>query len=330
MKKTSCGWVAYCTLATILGCRAPSPDWNGTWKLNPMRSSFQGQVLAISITADGEYRFDEGNWSNTLRCDGKDRAIENHRTRVCVKRGVTELDITLKENGVKTRTTHDELSADGEAFTTTVTEFRPNGSVVPSQTVFRRLSGSDGFAGQWRDRTYLHQYADLTLRLDNQVLHIDYPRAGQHIDAPLNRVDSAVLGPHAPEGTIRAVRSAGSREFLVVTKQHGKAFTHSRLPGTEQRWKNHYRLLVESRPASRRRCACLRKAVKVLSLGPTTEQHIFPTLPANNGLELKAKAMKGRRVLVTGILHRADTVGEITPIYMNVAELKPVQAPPKP
>jgi hypothetical protein len=53
----------------------------------------------------------------------------------------------------------------------------------------------------------------------------------------------------------------------------------------------------------------------------------FPTLPANNGLELKAKAMKGRRVLVTGILHRADTVGEITPIYMDVAELQRVQTP---
>lgn len=65
------------------------------------------------------------------------------------------------------------------------------------------------------------------------------------------------------------------------------------------------------------------KATKQLKL-------FFPTLPAKNGLELKAKAMKGRRVLVTGILHRADTVGEITPIYMNVAELQPVQAPPKP
>jgi hypothetical protein len=56
----------------------------------------------------------------------------------------------------------------------------------------------------------------------------------------------------------------------------------------------------------------------------------FPTQPANNGLELKAKAMKGRRVLATGILHRADTVGQITPIYMDVVELQPVQVPPKP
>lgn len=56
----------------------------------------------------------------------------------------------------------------------------------------------------------------------------------------------------------------------------------------------------------------------------------FPTEPANNGLELKAKTMKGHRVLATGILHRADTVGEITPIYMDVAELQPIQTPTKP
>jgi hypothetical protein len=56
----------------------------------------------------------------------------------------------------------------------------------------------------------------------------------------------------------------------------------------------------------------------------------FPTLPANNGLELKAKAMNGRRVIATGVLHRADTMGEITPIYMDVAEIGPVRTPPNP
>lgn len=56
----------------------------------------------------------------------------------------------------------------------------------------------------------------------------------------------------------------------------------------------------------------------------------FPSLPANNGLEQKAKAMKGRRVIATGILHRSDTMGEITPIYMDVSELQPAQTSPKP
>lgn len=65
------------------------------------------------------------------------------------------------------------------------------------------------------------------------------------------------------------------------------------------------------------------KATKRLKL-------FFPTLPANNGLERKATAMRGRQVLATGVLHRSDTVGEITPIYMNVTELQPVQAAPNP
>jgi hypothetical protein len=56
----------------------------------------------------------------------------------------------------------------------------------------------------------------------------------------------------------------------------------------------------------------------------------FPTSPANNGLERKAKSMKGTRVIATGILHRADTVGEITPIYMNVIALQSARAPQKP
>jgi hypothetical protein len=206
----------------------PSPDWNGTWKLNSTKSSYQGLVLTISISADGEYRFDESS-SHTLRCDGKDRPIGNNRTLLCVKSGVTALDLILKENGLKTRATHDELSTDGKVFTTTVTEFRPNGSVIKSQIIFSRLSGSNGFAGQWRDTSYLREHAGMSLRLDNQALHIEYPSASQHIDAPLDGVEAAVRGPHVLEGTTITVRPAGNRKFLIVTKLHGKAFSQGSL-----------------------------------------------------------------------------------------------------
>jgi hypothetical protein len=196
--------------------------------LNPAKSSYQGQVLTISISADGEYRFDESS-SHALRCDGKDRPIGNNRTLACVKSGVMALDITLKENGAKTRATHDELSTDGKVFTTTVTEFRPNGPVITSQIIFSRLSGSNGFAGQWRDTSYLQQHADMTLRLDKQVLHIDYPSAGQQIDAPLDGIDEAVRGPHVLGGSTFAVRPAGRREFRTVAKRQGKLFSQGTL-----------------------------------------------------------------------------------------------------
>ncbi len=56
----------------------------------------------------------------------------------------------------------------------------------------------------------------------------------------------------------------------------------------------------------------------------------FPDPPTDGGLELKAKAMKGHKVIVSGILHRAHTVGEMTPIYMNATELQSTHPTPKP
>lgn len=228
MRRSWFGRIVFCAVAATLGCRAPSPAWNGIWKVNAAKGSIQGQVLTISISADGDYRFDEDS-SHTIRCDGKDQPIGNNSTLVCVRSGATVLDITLKEKGVKTRATRDELSTDGKVFTTTVTEFRPTGPVNRSQLVFSRLSGSDSFAGQWRDTNYLQQHADMTLRLDAHALHIDYPNVSEHIDAPLNGVEAAVRGPHAPERTTLSVRPAGSREFRIVMKDHGKVLSQGSL-----------------------------------------------------------------------------------------------------
>jgi|SRR5580704_15569478 hypothetical protein len=228
MRNTYFSWVVLCASMATLGCRTPSSDWNGAWKLDPAKSSYQGQVLVISITADGDYRYDEGNWSFTFPCDGKERPVGDNRTRVCVRTGVTALDITQKENGVKTRSTHDELSTDGKVFTTTVTEFRASGPIITHQTTFSRLSGSSDFTGQWRDTSYLHQHADMTLRLDNQAVHISYPNAGQHIDAPFDGVDAAVHGPN-PDGMTYTARLVGRREFLYVTKRNDKVLSQGSL-----------------------------------------------------------------------------------------------------
>jgi hypothetical protein len=224
LKNACFGLVALCALAaTLVGCRAPSTDWNGTWKLNPSKSSFQGPILTISISADGEYRYDDGTSSFAFRCDGKDRPIANNRTRACVKSSATELDLTRKENGATTSVSHWELSGGGKVLTATASTFRPSGPVTTAQIVASRISGSNDFAGQWRDTTYLQQHADMILRLDSQTLHISYPSAGQDIDEPLDGVDTAVHGPHAPEGVTYSVRLVGRREISTLTKRNGKA-----------------------------------------------------------------------------------------------------------
>jgi|SRR5579863_697110 len=216
-------------LASACSAQQPSPDWNGTWKLNPSKSTYKGPILTISISADGEYRYDDGSYSFTFRCDGKDRPIANNSTRACVKSIAAVLDLTRKENGTKTNAYRWELSADRNVFTSTATAFRPSGSVITGQLVATRISGSSDFAGQWRDTSYLQRHADMTLRLDSQALHIGYPAAGQYIDAPFDEVDAAVHGPHAPEGVTYTAQLLGQRKILTASKRDGKALTQESL-----------------------------------------------------------------------------------------------------
>ena len=235
MRNARFGWVIFCALAATLGCaffyrarHRPSPDWNGTWKMNPSKGNFQGQIFTISISADGEYRYDDGRSSFTFRCDGKDRRTRENRTQACVKSSDTVLDLTQKEKGVKTRVNHWELSGDGTVFTSTATAFRPTGPVITGQVVASRVSGSNGFAGQWRDPSYLQRHADMTISLDSQTLHIGYPSAGQYVDAPLNGADAAVSG-HAPAGLTDAVRLVRRREISILAKRDGKVFEQDSL-----------------------------------------------------------------------------------------------------
>lgn len=224
MRKTILHHLPLYVLLTLLGCRA-SPDWNGTWKLNIAKSSFEGQVLTISVLADGEYRFEGVNSSHNLRCDGKDEPLGKNRTRVCTKSGAAALDIIQKKNGVTIGTTRDELSNDLNTLTTTIIEYRPNGSVVTAKTVFSRLSGAKDLAGKWRNVSYIQQHADMFLKLDNKVLHIDYPLGEQYIDAPLNGTETTVHERHAPEEATIIMRPMGSHKIAVTTKYQGRVFS---------------------------------------------------------------------------------------------------------
>jgi len=44
MRSAWFSWVVFCALTATLGCRAPSPDWNGTWTVDPSKS-YQGPLV---------------------------------------------------------------------------------------------------------------------------------------------------------------------------------------------------------------------------------------------------------------------------------------------
>lgn len=153
----------------------------------------------------------------------------NNRTQACVKSSPTVLTLTRKENGVKGNAHRWELSTDGKVLTSTVTAFRPSGPVITGQFVAWRISGSNDFAGQWRDTSYLQRHEEMTLRLDRRVLHIGYASGDEYVDAPLDGVDATVHGPYVLGGVTYSVKAAGRRKFLILTKRNGKALTEGSL-----------------------------------------------------------------------------------------------------
>jgi len=223
-------WVVFCALAvTLVSCRAPSKDWNGSWKMDVQKSRFQSHAITISISPDGEYRYDDGFVNITFRCDGVYRPIGNNRTQAWVKSSATTLDSTRMENGVKVNTYHWELSADGKVLTTTATAYRPSAPVIMGQLVATRTTGSNDFAGEWKDVHFQQSGPELTLRLDRQFLHISYPNSGSYVDAPLTGDDAPEHGVHTLDGVTYAVRIGGPRQIFILVKRDGKALTQSSL-----------------------------------------------------------------------------------------------------
>lgn len=177
------------------------------------------------MSSNGDYSYDGGGSRFTIHCDGKNRSIGENRTQTCVRTGATILDLISYRSGLKEKTSHWELSSDAKILTVTGTEFRPDGQVVDQRLVASRVSGSNDFAGRWRDTSYLQQHAEMTLRLDGQALHIRFPNAGQYIDAPVDGTEGALHGPHALEGTTYKARMANKRQIVTEARRNGKTLT---------------------------------------------------------------------------------------------------------
>jgi hypothetical protein len=53
----------------------------------------------------------------------------------------------------------------------------------------------------------------------------------------------------------------------------------------------------------------------------STAKRLRLIIESHDDLLAEAKATHGRRAIVNGVLHRSDTVGEMTPIFMDVINI---------
>jgi len=222
MRNSCLGW-AFAGLIWMgaLGCSRALPDWNGTWKLNESKSSIAGPSFSMTISPTGEYHYNNGAYSFSFRCDGKEYSMLN-RTISCLQTSASALDTTSKENGAKVTTAHWELSADGKMLTIGGTSIQSDGAVKSKEIIYSRTSASTGLAGDWTDLKRLKSIPALSLALNERSLHIAFSDGGQYMDAPLDGSDAPMRGPGVRQGLTMAISPRGPREFLTLRKFGGQ------------------------------------------------------------------------------------------------------------
>jgi hypothetical protein len=224
VKRTVHGAFIGVILALAVSCRGASPDWNGTWKLDPAKSDIPGPTIVVSISPDGMWR-NSGGSGNTanFRCDGKRYQATDVLTSICEQADSSHVEITLFKDGSKVSTANWELSSDGKVLSIKSTGFQADGAVSLKDHRYSRISGSVGFAGGWKNENPLEAIPSIRqISLQGHTLHQSLPEKGIYIDVTLDGTDAVIHGPlSSPESSI-ALEERGSREFSQTMKMHGK------------------------------------------------------------------------------------------------------------
>jgi hypothetical protein len=208
------------TLIPTVSCRAASPDWKGTWKLDPAHSDIPGPTIVVSISPDGMWH-NSGDWN--FRCDGKEYQATDILTVYCTQVNNSDVEITAFKNGSKVVASHWELSSDGKVLSIKSSSFHDDGSVKVKDSRYARISGSIGFGGGWKNVNPLEAIPSIRqISLQGHTLHQSIPEKGMYIDVALDGTDAVIHGPlSSPEGSI-ALKERSPREFSATMKMHGK------------------------------------------------------------------------------------------------------------
>jgi hypothetical protein len=211
-------------LIPTVSCRGASPDWNGTWKLDPAKSDIPGPTIVVSITPDGMWH-NSGSSGTTanFRCDGKRYQATDILTVYCTQVNSSDVEITDFKNESKVFTAHWELSPDGKLLSVKSTNFLADGSVKTKERRYARTSGLIGFAGGWKNVNPLEGIPSIRkISLQRHILHQSFPEDDRYMDVTLDGTDAAIHGRFTAPSATLALEEHSPREFSSTMKLYGQ------------------------------------------------------------------------------------------------------------
>jgi hypothetical protein len=212
-------------LLAVMPALAADNPWIGTWKLDPAKSHFTGDTFTYSKLPNGMMHFTDGSTvSYDFAVDAKPYKAAYDRTAVWAAAGPNAWDTVYSANAKVLYKVHHLLSADGKTLTNTYTGTKPDGSTLNDQTVYTRVTGTQGLEGKWRS-TKVNISAPDTFIVSSPspgILHWDIPSYKESVEGKPDGMDHPITGPTVPPGLTLSFKYLSPTKISYTIKNNGK------------------------------------------------------------------------------------------------------------
>jgi hypothetical protein len=213
------GLAAMTSLAAS-GVWTASDPFVGKWKLDVSRSAMVDQMV-VEAAGPNRYRFSfEGGPAETIAADGTDQPGLPGTTLAIRSEDPHSLTVVRKQDGRIIVSASWKLSQDGKTLRDDFTAVQADGSTATTHYVYRRMSGSSGFAGAWESTTPpVGLKVELQIQAEG-VEKLSFATPGSAKSVTFDGRDHAVAGP--VEGLTRSGRRLSARALEYTEKTRGQ------------------------------------------------------------------------------------------------------------
>jgi len=237
MRRTGLPCLALTAITVVQPAVAGSALWTaddpfvGKWRLDVSRSTIVDD-MRVQALGSNRYGFNfEGGPTEIIVADGTDQPGLPGTTLAVKTADAHSLTIVRKQEGRTIVSARWKLSEDGRTLRDAFTSLQPDGSSVTIDYVYKRLSGTTGFAGAWESTT-----KPTGLKLELQIQPYDskglsFVSAGSNRSVTFDGQDHAVPGDKDGltfSGRRRSARAMQYAEKNLGRVQRGRQFELSR------------------------------------------------------------------------------------------------------
>ena len=205
-------------------CFAADSPWNGMWKYNETKSKTTGDTFTVSMTAAGKFHSSsDGIIEYDYACDGTPYPTLAGRTVTCTGTPEAGMEEKVMFGGKPLRITHETLSADGNTLHSTYVSTRPDGSSVTGETTYKRIAGTKGLVGTWKDvKDQSTNSSVILIKMASGAMHCEEPAYSESFDAKVDGTPAAVSGPTVPPGAMVVIRKESAMKVHYSDMLNGK------------------------------------------------------------------------------------------------------------